>query len=389
MKRNVKLILVSIVVLFIVVGTIFWFVNNKESDIANKEENNEVEETNNENNVLDNNDNDNNSNDENNEPKLVNPIEVLDYYGEECLAIEDTIERGDCLQELGKVNINWYVNEEKHQFYFPFQREQSHWQYLFYKDVDENDQLGSVQEGESFEEMDESSLEAGEEAFEEFWHVISNLIPKDNREYLKALYWVDTGEEYVLAVGNKDPDSMYLLLSELATQYHPRVRYLVFHELGHVLTLNSSQVDVHEDLFDAEGDELEQIVEEIEANCETIFANGRCMKEDSYIYDYYKQFWEDIYDTHAEIDWENEEEFEEFFFEYEDRFFNTYQATSFVEDIAEMFAYFIHSHSSMTEESDMKYEKIKFFYEIDEFVELRTNILENLREMIITENKVY
>src|SRR5690625_4193434 len=78
MKRNVKLILVSIVVLFIVVGTIFWFVNNKESDIANKEENNEVEETNNENNVLDNNDNDNNSNDENNEPKLVNPIEVLD-----------------------------------------------------------------------------------------------------------------------------------------------------------------------------------------------------------------------------------------------------------------------------------------------------------------------
>src|SRR5690625_5747425 len=99
MKRNVKLILVSIVVLFIVVGTIFWFVKNKESDIANKEENNEVEETNNENNVLDNNDNDNNSNDENNEPKLVNPIEVLDYYGEECLAIEDTIERDDCLQE--------------------------------------------------------------------------------------------------------------------------------------------------------------------------------------------------------------------------------------------------------------------------------------------------
>src|SRR5690625_3524655 len=113
-----KRITISLIVLFIIAGATFWLINQDTSDEGNENNRKEpaIEASSN------NNEKSDTENSNNNEKKrLTDPIDILEYEGEECLALEDTIERGDCLQELGEENINWYMNEEKDEFYFPFQ----------------------------------------------------------------------------------------------------------------------------------------------------------------------------------------------------------------------------------------------------------------------------
>lgn len=333
----------------------------------------------------------------NHSEKQKTPYEKYIHDGEKCLEIDDTIERGDCFQEIGENYGTWYVNEEKSEFYFPYQYEQDHWSHVFYREIDENDGLGESVEDEYYDEYEDpyashKNYERGEEVLETYWHILSNMIPRKYRESLTALYWTYTGEDVVLAVGRNDPDSQYLLFSHLLrSEYVPEIRYTLLHELGHILTLDSSQVDSDERLYDEDYDEKaqEQIIENIENNCETFYHNGRCAKEDSYLYEYYQQFWQDINKEHQNINWEDEKDYKEFFNKYEDRFFNSYQGTSPTEDIADMFSYFVHSHSSISERSDIKHEKINFFYHFDKLINLRTSILENLYHLAIEDQKIY
>ena len=67
---------------------------------------------------------------------------------------------------------------------------------------------------------------------------------------------------------------------------------------------------------------------------------------------------------------------EDFYKTYEDQFVSDYAPTSPMEDIAESWAFFV--LSPKPELSSIANEKILFFYEYPELVELRTKILKQI-----------
>ena len=83
----------------------------------------------------------------------------------------------------------------------------------------------------------------------------------------------------------------------------------------------------------------------------------------------------------AEIDLEEDEDtrnalLEDFYEVHQDQFLSDYAATSPAEDIAEAWAFFV--LSPKPELNSIANEKILFFYEYPELVELRTQILKQL-----------
>ncbi|NJN80268.1 MAG: hypothetical protein HC797_07255, partial [Anaerolineales bacterium] len=70
------------------------------------------------------------------------------------------------------------------------------------------------------------------------------------------------------------------------------------------------------------------------------------------------------------------EQLDDFYYKYEDQFLTDYAVTHPAEDIAESFSFFI--FSSQPAGNTIAEEKILFFYQYPELVELRTKILNNL-----------
>lgn len=145
----------------------------------------------------------------------------------------------------------------------------------------------------------------------------------------------------------------------------------LIHEYGHMFTLNDSQVKIDADLIYSENEEKWGKAED---ECSTFFVTKTgCLKVDSYLYAFYKAFWKDVYEDYEAIDWENERSYEEFFFNHEERFYNSYQGTSVV----------------AFEAKEMKDEKLAFYYEYEELAELRTAILEKLFELNKKDEQFY
>lgn len=329
--------------------------------------------------------------------KLTDPLSQYEKSGEQCLEVDDTIERGDCFQKVGEEHLTWFVNEDKKEFYFPYQHEQDHWNDIFYMEINDEDQLSDLMEEDYFDEyvdpkpFDDSNYARGKQIIDEHWYIFSNLIPKEYREELKYVYLTDTADDNVFAVGGKDDDigAMILMFGHLNPhEYIPLNRSTLIHEFGHILTLNETQINIEEELSTNE-DLTDEEIETFKDSCDTIYGNRGCAKEDSYLNSFYVNFWENIIDTHQEIDWDEKAEYEEFFFKHEDHFFNSYQGTNISEDIAESFTFFIQLHSDARDKSDIKYQKIDFFYDYDELIELRTSILESLYTLIVEDGEFY
>jgi len=370
---------------------------------AEKTANGDTEET--ETNTMENADNEKSDNDEKNDQgdvidDLIKESKQFpaDYIsdGEKCKGIEDIIERGDCFQAANKTYLDWYISKEKREFHFPYQHDQDHWNNIFYYTVDTDDELGDLEKTEYYDEytehMDanksESVIQSGEDSVEEMWHIFSGIIPEEYRPDLKYVYWTDTGEDYVFAVGRHEEElkDMALLFSHQVKEYYPANKYSLIHEFGHILTMNEQQVKIDEEVYIEDNEEL---VEKAAADCDTYFTWG-CMEDDSYLYSYYQQFWEDIFTDFKAIDWESETDYEDFFFAHEERFMNSYQGTSPHEDIADAFSQYVMINSEeLADQTDMKYDKLQFFYEYDELVELRTMILENIYDLSVADETLY
>lgn len=319
--------------------------------------------------------------------------------GEECKTIDDTSERGDCFQAANESYLPWYINDEKDDFHFPYQRDQSHWEDVFYYSINEDDELGTLRETEYYDAyidpMDPQSTDTdhqrGIDTVQGYWHVFSGMVPEKNRPDLKYIYWTDTDKDMVYAVGRHDehPEDLTLSISHNFPEYDPYQKYFLIHEFGHMLTLNEEQVNIDEEVVLADDDDYEALLEESAAECDTFYTMG-CMGEDSYLYAFYKQFWEDIYPDFQHIDWDDETDYEDFFFDNEERFMSSYQGTDPSEDIADAFAQFVMMNSEDIDgKAEMKYDKLQFFYEYDELVELRTRILENMFDLSVEDEVLY
>jgi hypothetical protein len=137
----------------------------------------------------------------------------------------------------------------------------------------------------------------------------------------------------------------------------------LIHEFGHMLTLNDTQI----------GEET--------SSCENYLSMDGCSKSDSYINAFYNAFWTDIYDEWSstvqtkdgEVD---EDQVSKFYDKYSDQFVTDYTPTGPEEDIAESWMYFV--FGSKPTGDTIAEQKVLFFYNYPELVQLRQEVLNGL-----------
>ncbi|MBY0123321.1 hypothetical protein [Bacillus sp. S/N-304-OC-R1] len=325
----------------------------------------------------------------------LNRMPQYEEEGKVCKEIAESLERGDCFQKLHDNYLLLSGRTAKNNFYFPYVRG-GVWNHILHVPIDENDQLGEMQKEDYFDQYEDklsttgNKYQRGLDRIRDFWYVFSALIPRENREELKQLYWTDSGEAYVFALGRLEynVDEYYMVIPQNFMRYEGVEKFTMLHEYAHMLTMNLNEVDDMEELPD--GATENEVWEKGTGHCSTYNTRNRCVKEDSYLYKFYEQFWKDYEDEWMKIDWNSETAYKDFFHKYEERFFNSYQGTSPVEDIADSLAFFFITNSADVEKSpEMKYKKLQFFYQFEEFVELRTAILENLYDLSVKDREFY
>ncbi len=106
-----------------------------------------------------------------------------------------------------------------------------------------------------------------------------------------------------------------------------------------------------------------------------------CAKIDSYINLFYQKFWIDIISAWDDIQYiEGDEEFYEqsdlFYVKFQDRFVSICSSTNVEEDIAESWTAFVLTGKPLGE--TISEQKILFFYDFSELVDLREHIRKGL-----------
>ncbi|PIZ95393.1 MAG: hypothetical protein COX80_04565 [Candidatus Magasanikbacteria bacterium CG_4_10_14_0_2_um_filter_33_14] len=142
--------------------------------------------------------------------------------------------------------------------------------------------------------------------------------------------------------------------------------YTVVHEFGHLITLNERQVD-HGIYYEDE--------------CETSLISEGC----PYVTSYYNQF-ENLSMMTKESDFDNwldaidtgdEDEIYYFYEDHTDNFVTPYAATDQAEDIAESFTNFV-LRDKPTSNTTLKDQKVNFFYQFSELVNMRQQLRDNV-----------
>lgn len=217
---------------------------------------------------------------------------------------------------------------------------------------------------------------------EELWQYFATLIPYEYRQHVVEFVIMTDGKENVLAaVAQTSFDaSLWNLQVDVAdTNDYYYLTFTLVHEFAHLLTLSPEQVPPSEAIFNNPSDD-DLYFRELAA-CSNFHPGEGCSNSDSYINQFYDQFWVDIYDEWNEINLEEDEDLyyeklDDFYYKYEDQFLTDYAVTHPAEDIAESFAFFVFAEKPAG--NSIAEEKILFFYQFPELVEMRTEILNNL-----------
>ncbi|WP_369902099.1 recombinase family protein [Bacillus manliponensis] len=217
------------------------------------------------------------------------------------------------------------------------------------------------------------------------WDLYSTLIPVQYREPIKEFDIITDGYDHMLAHVMQHPDypeEWTLSLDGLDSEvYFDEMMKTLIHETVHVLTLNDSQVPIDEKYLEAFMDEKD--VSKYEEKCKSLFLMEGCTKEDSYINQFHAKFWTDIEQEWLEKNVETDLGAQvDFFEQHQDKFVSEYATTNVVEDLAETITTFILSDSKTVKESqEIKYQKIAFFYQFPELVQMRADVLSGLYEL--------
>ncbi|MBD2862128.1 hypothetical protein [Paenibacillus oceani] len=172
------------------------------------------------------------------------------------------------------------------------------------------------------------------------WERFTWIIPSKERKMVSN-YEVFEHVDLMAYVIQDDEDYekwTYAVNVEQATFETERVLTDI-HEFGHLLALNAKQVDPYKS----------------ESSCKTYMWDEGCANRGSYMYEFYKQFWEDG-------DSEDEE-----------NFVSDYAMNDVYEDFAESWSHFV--VTPRPEGDSIVEQKIEFFYDYEELVMLRANLL--------------
>ena len=227
------------------------------------------------------------------------------------------------------------------------------------------------------DEQNNSSLQA------EAWSLFTDLVPLRDRQMVAQFNVFTDGFENTLAAVDQrqaDPSQWMLEIDIADLQNKDALMFTMIHEYAHLLTLNASQVTPDQEIVDDPYNW--DLQAEKAAACPNYFSGTGCSQPDSYIQAFYTRFWADINDEWEKVDLlqHDAEDFNpyydglyNFYKSHRDQFLDDYSTTHPAEDIAESFAYFI--FSPRPSGSSIKEQKILFFYDYPELVQLRQEIL--------------
>ncbi|WP_346888600.1 hypothetical protein [Clostridium sp. UBA1056] len=201
----------------------------------------------------------------------------------------------------------------------------------------------------------------------EIWKKVNEILPKSQMKYFEDFILFSDGQYDTLAYVNivEDNLSKYDLGIDYKDVESGRDDFdvTVIHEFGHVLTTNGEEVEY---------------TENVDPNY--YYEDGYLSaKENSYLNEFYIRYWADIYEDllMAERLEDSEEAKNYFYLRHLNDFASGYCSTSPVEDIAESFALFV--LEDKPKGNSLPEQKIRFFYEFNEFIEIRKEIRENLK----------
>ncbi|MEM7028760.1 MAG: hypothetical protein AAF629_04140 [Chloroflexota bacterium] len=270
-------------------------------------------------------------------------------------------------------------------------------------EADYEDELPSIARYELNEQLDLVLIEVDEagveqahtlkESHQAIWLFTRQILPKKVlREEVREFHVFTDGADNTLAYVSPlvdDPNLWQFAIDiedagspDQLSQQQDFIHTLI-HEFAHIITLENDQVPP--DLSITEEEREEGVPSPTELACETFFTGEGCAKEQSYINLFFDRFWGDIYDELYEIDEvaETDEEYEEmledFYLDYQDRFVTEYASTNPGEDIAESFTFFV--LKDKPDGAIIAEEKVRFFYEFDTLVEMRTQIRRQLARL--------
>ncbi|MBN8580819.1 MAG: hypothetical protein J0L96_09115 [Anaerolineae bacterium] len=219
-------------------------------------------------------------------------------------------------------------------------------------------------------------------AHQALWDYFTALIPLSYRPTLAEFSVMTDGTDNVLAAVAQtydDPNLWGLEVDIADTSDYYYLSFTLVHEYAHLMTLAPDQVTPSLAIFN-NPDDNDIYLDEVSA-CSNFFPGEGCSNTDSYINAFYNEFWTGIYDEWNEINLEEDEDLyyeklDDFYIKYEDQFLTDYSVTHPAEDIAEAFGFFVFAEKPAGD--SIAEDKILFFYNYPELVQLRAEILSNL-----------
>jgi len=217
---------------------------------------------------------------------------------------------------------------------------------------------------------------------DEAWRIFTTLIPSEDRQMVAQYLVFTDGFENTLAAVDQTPNDLTHWIVEVDVadlKNKDAFLFTLTHEYAHLLTLNSSQVNIDEEVFNDPSNV--SLLESKAAACAYYFTDGGCSHPDSYVNAFYKRFWVDINTEWKKIDALQYADdlnpyyagLYNFYLAHQDQFVDDYATTHPTEDIAESFAYFVFSPKPTG--ISIRDQKILFFYKYPELVDLRQSIL--------------
>ena len=221
------------------------------------------------------------------------------------------------------------------------------------------------------------------------WNVFVKLIPESQRN-VNQFYITTDGIGMIGGGVNRDLEdvSMWSLFYDISDVYpngvynEKEVIHTTIHEFGHILTSNIDQIEVYEELVDFSSENYDEYYDIKSQECfPNLMVVDGCAKSNSYINQFYQEFWGDISSDWDEIqmivdDDEYYEESDLFYEKYQDHFVTVYASTNIDEDIAESWTAFVLNDKPTS--NLISSQKIQFFYDFPELVELREHIRQKI-----------